>query len=375
MLPTNKWFQAKPPGVKRVLFHSINHTGLGHLNRSIAVAQLLKADMPDVQVLFMIEGGEDFIEPSGFPWMLIPGHNQSSEAENIEYITRTALEVYQPDLMIYETVLLESMRTPVREAGVKEALMGNMGGLLRNQVRDFIAGKHPVDLLLVLQQPEEVTPDDRALVGQYTGRATYAGPLVRLKDQLSRESLRKKLGLADQHRVILLTFGGGGYDMVQQLLTNLLSTRSQILAACPEAKLVVISGPYFSGELPDEDEFICRSSRFEPFLTDYIDIASAVVCMAGYNTVNEIAVSGIPAVCVPVTEADDQVGRGSMGEYAERFPNMALGSMDTDTLALQVIEALSRDRDLSVTRAFRQRADGASRVIVNEMKRLLGVEQ
>src|SRR5690242_6029233 len=192
------WFQAKPAGMKRILFHAINHTGLGHLNRAIAVAQLVRANVPDTQVLFMIEGGEDFIEPTGFPWIMLPGHNQTSESENIEYITRTTIDVYRPDLAVYETVLLEPIHRPMKEAGIREALMGNMGGLLRNQIRDCSAAGDKLDLLLVLQQREELTPDDQTLIDQYAGNKTCVGPLVRLKDQFARETLRRKLGLAEE---------------------------------------------------------------------------------------------------------------------------------------------------------------------------------
>lgn len=167
--------------MKRILFHSINHTGLGHLNRSIAVAQLLKANLPGVQVLFLVEGGEDFIEPTGFPWIMVPGHNQTSEAENIEYITRTTIEVYRPDLAVYETVLLEPIHAPIKQAGIREVLMGNMGGLLRNQIRDLSASASELDLLLVLQQREDLTPDDQALIDQYKGKKNLCRPACPLE--------------------------------------------------------------------------------------------------------------------------------------------------------------------------------------------------
>lgn len=134
-----------------------------------------------------------------------------------------------------------------------------------------------------------------------------------------------------------------------------------------------MTGPYFAGELPEKDDFISYASRFEPFLTDYIDISSAIVCMAGYNTVNEIAVSGIPAVCVPTTEADDQIGPGSIAEYTQQFPNMMVGTTDAHLLARQVIEALSRERDVTVTRSFWQKANEASQIITRELKKLLDV--
>jgi predicted glycosyltransferase len=363
------WFLPKEPHTKRVLFHTINHSGLGHLNRAIAVTQWLKAENNDLQVLFLIEGGEHFIEPTGFPWILIP--SQPSESEQCEYIVQRVLDVFRPDLIIHETVLHEYIHRPIRAAGVKEALMGNVGGLLRGQLRDKLAIMNELDLLIVLQRREEVEPSDQALIAQYTGKTVYAGPLVRLKDSVAGDDLRRRLNLTNANKVILLTFGGGGYNMTGELLANMLAARTRILDEYPLARLVLITGPYFTGELPEVDDFVAYASRFEPFLTDYINIASAVVSMAGYSTLNEIASSGIPAVCVPVSEADDQVGAGNLEEYARGFPNIRISSSNIEELTQQVIAALARARDLTIVQEFWRRAEMASQSIVSEIKDLL----
>lgn len=359
------WFLPKRPGAKRILFHAINHVGLGHMNRSIALAQWLKAGIPNLQVLFLIEGGEDFIEPTGFPWIIVPG--QPTESEHCEQITRRVVEVFQPDLSIHETLLREQIHRPIRDAGIKQVLMGNVGDLLRTQLRENLPMMNEVDLFLVLQRREEVQPCDQELISRYTGKIMYAGPLVRLKALISGSDLRRKLGLTNSHKVILTTFGGGGWDIARVLLANLLAAREQILAENPQAKLIVITGPHFTGELPQVDEFVCYAHRFEPFLSDYVNIASAIVCMAGYSTVNEVAASGIPAICVPAPEAEDQVGAGGMGEYAQSFPNIVLGNTETKELAQQVIDALAKERDLSVTREFWQRAELASQSMISEI--------
>src|SRR6185312_15721109 len=176
MVMNRIWFLPKKTGVKRILFHAINHVGLGHINRSIAVAQWLKAGIPDLQVLFLIEGGEDFIEPTGFPWIFVPG--QPTESENCEQITRNVLNVFQPDLAIIETRMREQIHRPIRDAGVREVLMGNVGDLLRSQLRENLETMNEVDLFLVLQRQEEVQPSDQELISHYTGKIVYAGPLV-----------------------------------------------------------------------------------------------------------------------------------------------------------------------------------------------------
>jgi hypothetical protein len=68
-MKSNIWFLPEKPSAKRILMHAINHVGLGHLSRSIAMAQRLQAGIPDVQILLLIEGGEYLIEPTGLPWI------------------------------------------------------------------------------------------------------------------------------------------------------------------------------------------------------------------------------------------------------------------------------------------------------------------
>ena len=140
-----------------------------------------------------------------------------------------------------------------------------------------------------------------------------------------------------------------------------------VLAHYPQAKLIVITGPHFGGELPEVGDFVCYASRFETSLADFLTIASAVVCMAGYNTVNEVASSGVPAICVPAPEAEDQVGAGGMGEYAQSFPTIVVSAPQAELLAGHIIHALGCARDASATQAFRRRVEIASMRIVAEI--------
>ena len=363
------WSLPRRPHAKRILIHAINHVGLGHMNRAISVAQWLKNDMPALQALFLIEGGEDFIEPTGYPWIAIPG--QPTEREQCSEIVRRVIEVFQPDLAIHETLLREQIHRPVRDAGLKQVLMGNVGELLRMQFRDSLSQVNEVEQLIILQPQAEVELADQELIAGYSGKTLYAGPIVRHKKQISGNNLRQKLGLTRDHKVIVLTLGGGGWDESRVILANLLASKERILAVYPETKLIVITGPHFAGELPAVDDFVCYASRFERFMTDFLDIATVVVSMAGYSTVNEVAADGIPTVCIPVLEADDQVGKGSMGTYAESFSNIVLSTSKIEELAPNVIDGLGRQRDLSATQAFWQRAGVASANIVEAVKSLL----
>ncbi len=363
------WFLPKKPQVKRILFHAINHVGLGHINRSIAVAQWLQAAIPNLQVLFLIEGGEDFIDPTGYPWIIIPG--QASENEHIEQITRKAIEIFQPDMMIHETLLRPVIHKAAQAAGVKQVVMGSLGEALRDQFRHNLSLLNQIHLLIVLQQQTEVLTTDQEMIVQYRGQTLYAGPLVRRKKQLTSEALRHKLGLTQENKVIFVTFGGGGWDLARSLLSTILEAREQILSRYPQARLVAIPGPHFSGDLPTPNDFICYVSRFEAFLSDYIDIASTVVMMAGYSTVNEVASSGVPAVCIAAPDAEDQVGTGGMGEYAQTFPNIISSSADPSTLTQNILTALERERDFSAVNSFWQRAETASRSIVEAIEHIL----
>ncbi len=366
------WFlpyQSNISRSRRVLFHAINHVGLGHINRAIAVAQWLQAALPDLQILFLIEGGEDFIEPTGYPWILIPG--QASEYEHAEQIARQTIEVFQPDVLIHETLLRPPLHRAAQDAGIKQIVMGSLGEALRDQFRHHLPLLNEVHQLIILQQQTEVLPADQNLIAHYHGPTLYAGPLVRYKKQPHNEMLREKLGLNPEQKILLITFGGGGWDIARSLLNTILAAREQILSKHPQTRLIVIPGPHFSGDLPIVDDFVRYVSRFEPFLNDYVDIASAVVMMAGYSTVNEIAAAGIPAVCIPALDAEDQVGAGGMGEYAQTFPNITVSTPDPHLLTQHILNALERKHDFSAIQSFRQRAEAASQKIVVSILRLI----
>ena len=254
---------------------------------------------------------------------------------------------------------------------MKQVIMGSIGDVLRSQFRQNLSMMNEVDLLLILQQKEEVIPVDQALIAQFRGKRVYAGPLVRKKNHVSSFDLRQKLGLTPTQKIVLATFGGGGWETATLLLKSLLAAKEHILAQHPQTRLIVITGPHFSGKLPENDEFVCYASHFEPLLADYLNIASAVVCMAGYSTVNEIAASGIPAICVPAPEADDQVGSGSMAEYAQSFPNIVVSDTETEALAYHIAHALTQERDLSVVQEFWRKAEIASQKIIDEITCLL----
>jgi predicted glycosyltransferase len=367
------WFLPQRPDgsrFRRVLFHAINHVGLGHINRAIAVAQWLQAATSDLQVLFLIEGGEGFIDPTGYPWILIPG--QASENEHIEQIARKTIEVFQPDVMIHETLLRPPLHHAAQDAEIKQIVMGSLGEALRDQFRHHLPLLNEVHQLIVLQQQAEVLPADQDLLAQYRGPTLYAGPLVRYKKHPGNGSLREKLGLSSEQKILLVTFGGGGWDIARSLLNTILAAREQILSKYPQTKLIAIPGPHFSGDLPPVDDFVCYASRFEPFLNDYVDIASAVVMMAGYSTINEIAASGIPAVCVPALDAEDQVGAGGMGAYAQTFPNITVSTTEPHVLTQHILNALERKHDFSAVQSFWQRSEVASHKIVNTILQVIG---
>jgi predicted glycosyltransferase len=368
-LTSTIWFLPKRPHAKRILFHTINHVGLGHLNRSLAVAQWLQAEDPDVQILFLIEGGEDLIESTSFPWIMVPG--QLDEREPALQITRTVLDVFRPTLVMHDTLVREFVYQPARETGLRQILVGRIGAIFKDQFLHNLPMMNEMDLLIIPHQKEHVAAFYQAFISQYHGKTVYAGPLVRKKTRVSSEGLMQRLGLTSAHKVILATFGAGGWDIARTLLASLLAAGDQILERYPQAKLIVITGPHFSGELPEVSEFVCYASRFESFLTDYLNIASAVVCMAGYNTVNEVASSGVPAICVPTPEAEDQVGAGNMAEYAQSFPNIVVSTTDTELLARHITNALGCGRDTSVAREFSRRAEIASQRVVAEIKGML----
>ncbi|MCC6751159.1 MAG: hypothetical protein IT371_26125 [Deltaproteobacteria bacterium] len=342
---------------RRALFHALNHVGLGHLNRTLGVAEALLAAESPPEVLFLIEGGRELIDATPLPWIQIPAfadfrterwRKQFELAECEAYteaVARGAAEVFRPQLLVGDTVIYPPVVGPARAVGARVALVARIGGLVREQLAARDERLAQVDLLVAPHHRGELPAEDEALLDRAGKPVAYVGPIVRRA--VSRAQAEKVARLfAEEERMVLVLLGGGGWGFTRQVLEALLAALPAIERAEPAARVCAIVGPHFQGALPAVGGALRHVARFEADLPCFIERAAAVLCLAGYNTMHEVAAAGVPAVCVPCDEADDQLERAR--EFARRYPAFAVGEARAEALAEALLAALGRRPDEKV---------------------------
>lgn len=323
--------------LRRVLLYTHNSIGLGHVVRSLAVISGMRRRRPELDFLvltgsalpqlFLAEGVEVLRLPglrqdlSGERPLLRPRLLASLDAPGLvglrRRIIRAAAEEFAPDAVLVEhyPAGLCGEALPLLGLG-PEALAGRAYALVhlgRDDPRREPQPRWPgadapgleellgaYDLLYVLNHPEPGA-GPRAPRDRLAGRLVHLGPVAsRRRDELPpRAEVAARLGLADRG-LVLLCLGRGGPvpEMARALLAALPAAGLGALGAA------LVLDPYLEPATAAALQEIARRAGalalpFAPRLVEALAAADLVVCRAGYNTVTELLLTGVPALVVP----------------------------------------------------------------------------
>jgi predicted glycosyltransferase len=324
--------------MRRIAFYSYDERGLGHVRRSIAIADAFSA--AHRSSILLIAGAREaalFTLPEGTDTLALPapgtdfngarrgpasGLDRAGTLRMRARALRNALGAYHPDVLVVDRMPL-GVDDELRES---LAVLQAMGTRLVLGVRDILdapdrtradlarMGAHDVlrrnyDAVWVYGDrevfdpvAEYALPDDLAAMVRFTGyldpRATEsgAGPSFAAR----RRALRLPEG-----RVALCVVGGGedGHRLADAF------ARAGLPAGCTG---VVVAGP-FMGD-PQRAALHAAAERrddvrvldFVPDAGALVALADDVVAMGGYSTVCELLASRPRALVVPRAEPGEQ---------------------------------------------------------------------
>lgn len=309
----------------RIVLYSHDSTGLGHLRRNLALAHALTAGMPGAAVTGLLVAGRPeatrFPAPDGWDWLILPGvqHTRDgygSRALDLDVgtattlrgaIFRSAMRVFRPDLVVVD-------RHPL---GVARELESSLR-MLRIDRPDC---RIVLGLRDVLDAPAAAAAEWEAIGGAAVLRRlldaiwVYGDPRIHdLKTDgelpTGLRELASHTGYLASGRVaghrhdipepFVLTTVGGGSDGTDLAL-------AAAAAVVPDGhRHLVVTGPQMSAT--DRARVVAAARpetsvvRRVPDMLPLLQRASAVVCMAGYNTLCEVMATATPALVAPRTQ-------------------------------------------------------------------------
>jgi predicted glycosyltransferase len=336
---------------KRISFlsYAVNGAGLGHVVRQVALQKwlqrLCRAHGVKSEHWFLTTSEADgLVFREGFAAFKLPSKSivEGAGIDKLAYLALAKQWVWhsvgllRPDVLLVDTfaegsfhelpAVLDLVRTRVLvQRPVKEEFARRPGhaALLRAYDR------------VVVPEHEDDEPGLRALLDIESDRLAFVGPMVRVDRHavLDRAEARRRLGVAEDVRCVLVTGGGGGddgvgglFDVVEAALANDRSTH-----------IVYGAGPLYRGA-PRHGVGCTWFAGHD--LAEHAAAFDVAVIAAGFNTIHELLLLGVPLLCVPQDKiADDQLARAR--RYAERG---ALVVSDVDEAA-PALRALLVDDD------------------------------
>ncbi len=331
--------------IKRILVYTHNSIGLGHAFRTLAVITGMKKWRPDIDFLvisgtsipqiFFDEGIEVIKLPSikldidreDSPMFsrYLSGFDLESIFDFRQTVIMATFDFFQPDALIIEHNMTGQMselipllmKKWVRKGGpVDFPLVHVCRGIMKWVPLLRIPYQNPrhrsesinigalYDFMYVLED-REVIDINKAFLGddpELEKKIRYLGKVTnRVHGEFPpRSQVLNRFGLPDR-RIVLLSLGRKSkiFDLTVKLL-EILNGRQ----AGDGRQVVMVLDPYLEKSVSEaiRSHPLCESVRFLEFFPDMVDLlneSEVVISRAGYNTVNEILLTGVKAVLIP----------------------------------------------------------------------------
>jgi predicted glycosyltransferase len=330
---------------RTVLFHPLNHIGLGHINRLSVIARALQQIDPTVRTPFVVEGASHvLLDALALPYVPLPSGNAMSDrnvwamwserecSEAQVQIARSIFQSLNPQVVVFDCLPSPYFSEAVVESGIPIVLclreMRDLGRYLAH-VSSLL---NRVNLILVphaegaFSLPQELMPKS-CFVGQIARAVLRVAPRVR---DLQRPQ-------------VVVTAGGGGYPGTVEFYNLAMHAIADLRQNRPGIKAQLITGPLFREECLLRRIPGIQLTPFDPDIAARFRDSDLVICQAGYNTVSELEHLGTRTILVPAErEWDDQFARADRVSRERKNFRVFRGKTATELSSL-VSELLGED--------------------------------
>lgn len=316
-----------------ILMYSHDTYGLGHIRRTMAIANHLRGTNTNILILTGSPIAGRFALPSQVDFVRIPGMikktNDEYQSQSIKINDTQALNIrtniilataqtFRPDLFIVDKEphglkrevlptlewFKETMPRTRTILGLRDILDDQEVIISDWRERDiyrslsklydeiWIYGNQKIyDPVSLYQFPDNIR--DRVVFTGYI-------PRTKKRDNV-RKKIRRSFRILPQDTFVLVTTGGGGdgFDVLDQFL----AMHDYFPTSLP-FKSIIITGPFMPKKKREQIRkrgkvYGIKTLPFHPRLEELIKAADLVISMGGYNTVCEVLTQQTPALIIP----------------------------------------------------------------------------
>jgi hypothetical protein len=356
------------------IIFGVSSVGLGHVKRSLIVANELRSRLPSASVewvcaepalTFLRLKGEAVLDVSSRLESVSRVFEENSYNGGIRNMAKLARLSYsvarrnyvlvKPCLSKYDVLVQdEFMETLLAPSWDSNPPLPRRRAVITDYVEIEASTMNPYNWVTVLyanrllkkafmNQTIRIFADDLDALPGKAGLRKWVetnflvtGPIVEGAPTQSRAELKLELfGPSSQSKLIVFSIGG---TTIGERLLRLAADNADKLSSELDAAIVILTGPRL-----DASSFAGASNtlRVVPFTTDsirYFAAADCLVTQAGASTLNEASALGVPCVCIPISNHWEQLRNAQ--RFSKRLGFVVLGydELTLDTL----VDAIKR---------------------------------
>ena len=316
-----------------ILMYSHDTYGLGHIRRTMAIANHLRDDTTNILILTGSPLAGRFSFPRQVDFVRIPGMikktNDEYKSLSIKINDEQALSIrtniilataqtFKPDLFIVDKEPLGLKREVLPTLQWLKTSEPNTRTILG--LRDILDAPETIkqdwqeknvyahlvelyDEIWIYGDKEIYDPVELyEIPAQMHDRVVFTGYIPRNeRSEDIREKIRRQFRVMEDDKFILVTTGGGGDGY--EVLEHYLDMHDYFPTSLP-FKTIMITGPFMPKEKRAQireraKKYGIKSLPFHPKIEELMKAADMILSMGGYNTVCEILTQKTPALIIP----------------------------------------------------------------------------